>query len=184
MVGIIFMEMMILRMTDDVLSVSTRVVYTLFIVSASFFFILCTYCEPPQIMEVVCWNWVLFSIIKSIYTTKEKLDVQVLFMNLTLCIVVCLIWWILLLHFFRILTLLFVVVNFCSYKLTRHWTMKLECCWVGVQSLVKNAARAYWQRGCLLFIVRRLAMGVLDVWQHWIDSSQPYKLPPLKWKGP
>lgn len=52
--GIIFMEMMILRMTDDVLSVSMRVVYTLFIVSTSFFFILCTYCKPPQIMEVVC----------------------------------------------------------------------------------------------------------------------------------
>lgn len=52
--GIIFMEMMILRMTDDVLSVSTRVVYTLFIVSTSFLFILCTYYEPPQIMEVIC----------------------------------------------------------------------------------------------------------------------------------
>lgn len=38
MVGIIFMEMMILRMTDDVLSVSTRVVYTLFVVFTSFFF--------------------------------------------------------------------------------------------------------------------------------------------------
>lgn len=41
--------------------------------------------------------------------------------------------------------------------------MKLECCWVGVQSLVKNAALAYWQLDCLLFIVRHLAMGVLDV---------------------
>lgn len=49
MVGIVFMEIMMLKMTDDVLSASARVVYALFIVSTSFFLdpVLCTYCKPP-----------------------------------------------------------------------------------------------------------------------------------------
>lgn len=50
MVGIIFMEIMILRMTDDVLSVSTRVVHTLFICST--FFLL--FCAPIVSLPRLC----------------------------------------------------------------------------------------------------------------------------------
>lgn len=47
MVGIIFMEMMILRMTDDVLSVSTSCVcFIPCFYSTLFHSLLCTYCKP------------------------------------------------------------------------------------------------------------------------------------------